>query len=473
MNRREFIKKSGQVFGAVATSAGFLNSCFSNQEQPNIILINIDDLGWADVGIHGPNDYYETPNIGQLAKEGMEFSQAYASAANCAPSRACLMTGLNTPRHGIYTVGTSARGKAKDRKLIPTKNIVTLDKKFSTLPEVLQTEGYKCCHAGKWHLSDDPCEYGFDANIAGCHWGNPSPGGGYFPEWNFPNFPEGKNGEYLTDKITDYVLKFVEDNQDSPFFINYAPYIVHSPLQGKEELIDKYSQKENTKGHNDPRYAAMVETMDRNVGRLLKHLNNLGLEKNTFLIFTSDNGGVYRWTKQWPLRAGKGSYYEGGIREPLIIRWPEKVEAGSKIDVPVTNLDFYPTILEVCGIKKPANKRLDGKSLMPILTQSGSLPKRPLFWHFPIYLQGGNQETRDVKFRTRPGSVIRYGDWKLHEYFEDGDLELYNLKEDIGEQNNLVDKYPEKAKQLHNRLKKWRQKVNAPVPKKLNPKYET
>jgi arylsulfatase A-like enzyme len=472
MDRRNFIKKAGQYLGTIAFSSSFLKRCSLIKNKPNIVLINIDDLGWADVGYQGISGFYETPNIDRLTKEGMVFTNAYAAAANCAPSRACLMTGQNTPRHGIYTVASSARGQAEDRKLIPAKNTVTLDEKFITIPEALQTEGYKCCHAGKWHVSDDPCDYGFDVNIAGCHWGNPSPGGGYFPDWKFPNFPEGEKGEYLTDKITDYVLKFVEDNQDSPFFLNYSPYIVHSPLQGKEKLIDKYSEKEPAQGHNDPRYAAMVETMDRNVGRLLKHLDELGLGENTFLIFTSDNGGVYRWTKQWPLRAGKGSYYEGGIREPLIVRWPGKIEAGTKTDTPVTNLDFYPTILEVSGIKKPADKKLDGKSLLPILNQSGQIPKRPLFWHFPIYLEGGNQETRDPKFRTRPGSVIRYGDWKLHEYFESGDLELYNLKKDIGETNNLVQEYPEKAEQLYKMLKNWRKEVDAPVPTKLNPDYQ-
>jgi arylsulfatase A-like enzyme len=198
----------------------------------------------------------------------------------------------------------------------------------------------------------------------------------------------------------------------------------------------------------------------------------LQLTEKTFVLFSSDNGGVYRITKQWPLRAGKGSYYEGGIREPMIVRWPGIVKAGSISNVPVTNLDFYPTFLDVSSIPKPENKVLDGLSLVPVLTNTGSLPERPLFWHFPIYLQGGNGENSDPLFRTRPGTVMRFGDWKLHEYFEDGRLELYNLKEDIGETHNLVDEFPQKADELHTMMKQWREEMNAPVPSERNPKYD-
>lgn len=441
------------------------------EEHPNIVYINIDDMGWKDVACMG-SEYYETPNIDRLAQEGMAFTDAYAPAANCAPSRACCLSGRYGPAHGIYTVNNSDRGKAARRKLIPIENRTVLPDGIVTIPETLQAAGYATCHAGKWHLGPDPRTQGFDVNIAGCQWGNPGGNGGYWNPDKFPELSGTKNEDFLTDCLTDEVLKFVEANRNKPFFLHFSPYAIHTPIMSKKEIRRKYKQKEESQGHNNANYAALIETLDHNIGRLLDTLDDLALRKNTFVLFTSDNGGVYRLTKQWPLRAGKGSYFEGGIREPLLIRWPGKIKPGSVCHAPVIGVDYYPTFLDVANVPKPQGKTLDGLSLLPLLTGQGHFPKRPIFWHFPIYLQNGNQETHDVFFRTRPGSVVRYGDWKLHEYFEDGRLELYNLSDDIGERNNLAEERPEKTEELHGMLEEWRERTGAPVPTKLNPKFE-
>lgn len=435
--------------------------------KPNLILINIDDMGWRDVGFMG-SEYYETTNIDALARKGMIFTNAYAAAANCAPSRACMLSGQWTPRHGIYTVDNSDRGKSKDRKLIPTPNTVTLADNVLVIPELLKGAGYTTCHAGKWHLTDDPLQRGFDVNIGGCHAGNP---GSYYPPYKNVPLDAPSAEYYLTNLIMDKTLDFVRSVQKKPFFLYYAPYAVHTPIQPVKSLLPKYENKAGWNGQNNAEYATMVENVDTQIGRLIDLLESSGKLDNTFILFTSDNGGVYEITKQWPLRAGKGSAYEGGIREPMFAFWKGKIASGTKSEVPVTNIDFFPTILEVAGIKPPAGKILDGQSILPLLTGKGTIEERPLFWHFPIYLEGGNIETQDPIFRTRPGSAIRLGDWKLIQYFENGDLELYNLKEDIGEKNNLAKSNPKKTQELLGLLEKWRKETNAPVPTELNPDY--
>ena len=436
--------------------------------RPNVLIINIDDMGFKDVGYMGSR-YYETPNIDRLSKQGMVFTNAYAAAANCAPSRACLMSGENTPRHGIYTVGNSARGKSKFRKLIPTPNTEVLADSFLTIPEVLRADGYTTCHVGKWHLGADPRTQGFDRNIGGAEYGHPQ---SYFSPYHNRMLKDGAVGENLTDRLTEEAMAFLDSVNNKPFFMYYATYAVHEPLQAKADLIEKYKKKSPDQGQANAIYAAMIDNLDQNIGKLIQKLHSLHKFSNTLIIFTSDNGGVYETSKQWPLRAGKGAYYEGGIREPMFVIWAGKIKPGTSNDMPVTNLDFFPTIIDAIGISKPEGKILDGESIFPILSGTGKLDTRPLFWHFPIYLQGGNNETRDSIFRTRPGSVVRYGDWKLHQYFEDGGLELYNLKNDISEKHNLVGKYPGKTKKLLNMLENWRAKVNAPVPDKLNPEYK-
>lgn len=458
----------------VAATTLLLSQCNSKNTpeqttKPNILLINIDDMGWRDVGFMG-SEYYETPNIDALAADGMIFTNAYAAAANCAPSRACMMSGQWTPRHGIYTVGSSERGSSNDRKLIPVTNNEYMPDDNLLFPQLLQQDGYRTCHAGKWHLSDDPTSFGFDINIGGSHAGNP---GSYYPPYkNVPSLQPPSEDYYLTNLVMDKTLDFVKSVGGKPFFLYYSPYAVHSPLNPVKSLLSKYQNKPEWNGQNNAKYGTMVENLDIQIGRLVALLKETGKLDNTLILFISDNGGVYKITKQWPLRAGKGSYYEGGIREPMFVHWPGKVKPGTKTDIPVSNLDFYPTLLEVAGIQKPDEKILDGQSIFPVFTSSGSIPERPLFWHFPIYLEGGNKETQDTVFRTRPGSAIRLGDWKLIQYFENNDVELYNLKDDISEKNNLAESNPEKAKELLRMLEKWRKETNAPVPTELNPEYQ-
>mgnify|MGYP003665320657 FL=1 len=442
-------------------------STFAQSKKPNIIVIMIDDMGWRDVGFMG-SKYYETPNIDALASKGMVFTDAYASAANCAPSRASLMSGQWTPRHGIYTVGTSARGQSRDRKLIPIKNNEYIPKDNLLIPKVLRDAGYITCHAGKWHLSDNPITHGFDVNIGGNHAGNP---GSYYPPYKKVPLEAPTNDKYLTELIMDRTLDFVKTTNKKPFFLYYSPYAVHTPIQPVKSLLYKYDNKTSWNGQNNPQYATMVENLDIQIGRLITVLRALNKLENTLILFSSDNGGVYTITKQRPLRAGKGSYYEGGIREPLFAFWHNQIEAGTKSDYPVSNLDFYPTILEAAGINVPMDKVLDGQSILPLLVQGKRLKERPLFWHFPIYLESGNDESQDSLFRCRPGSAIRLGNWKLIEYFENNDFELYNLKNDIGERDNLINSHPIKVQKLLTILANWRKEVNAVVPTELNPKY--
>lgn len=442
-------------------------------QRPNILLVDIDDLGWHDLGYMGSH-YYETPNIDKLASEGMIFTNAYSAAANCAPSRAALFTGQWAPRTGVYTVASSERGKSKNRKLIPIKNTKYISHDELTIAQVLKKHGYKTAHLGKWHISHDPTDFGFDVNYGGWEAGNPDYGGmnGYFSPWDNPYLKNGPKGEYLTDDLTDLAIKWLKKVHNQPFFMNFATYAVHTKLQGKPKLVKKYKHKKGSYGQNNPVYAAMIQTVDTDVGRLIDYLKKSGKFENTFIIFTSDNGGVYGITHQWPLRAGKGSYYEGGIRIPMIIVWLGKVKPGTSTNQLVVNLDFFPTFLAVAGIKKPKNKILDGRSLVPIL-QGKKLPKRPLFWDFPIYLQKYTtpNQNSDVCFRTRPGSSVRLGSWVLQQYYEDNHLELYNIDIDLGERKNLVKTFPKKTNKLHHLLAQWRKKVHAPVPTKLNPDY--
>ena len=436
------------------------NNIAPDNSKPNILIINVDDLGWRDVGFMG-SEFYETPVLDKMAAGGMIFTRAYASAANCAPSRACMMSGQYTPRHGIYTVNSSERGSSEDRKLIPVKNKTILADSCYTLAEALHDAGYLTCHAGKWHIGESPLSQGFDINIGGSDAGNP---GSYYPPYKRVPLDAPSEDYCLTNLIMDKVLEFVESTNDRPFFLYYSPYAVHTPIQPVEKLLHKYSDKEEWNGQNNIQYATMIENLDIQIGRLVDMLKSEGKLSNTFIIFTSDNGGVYRITKQWPLRAGKGSYYEGGIREPTFVYWEEKIKAGEINETPVMNIDFFPTIIEVAGLDYPDDKILDGRSILPALTKSETMDERPLFWHFPVYLEGGNRETADSVFRTRPGSAVIYGDWKLIEYFEDNDFELYNLKNDIGEKTNVADQEIDKFNELYKLLTEWRSETRAPLP---------
>lgn len=439
-----------------------------NTDKPNVVFINVDDLGWADLGFMG-SEYYETPNLDQLSRESKVFMHAYAAASNCAPSRASMITGRYAMTHGIYTVDPADRGNPKTRQLMASPNAKSIPTDIYSLGKFFQDQGYRTGVFGKWHVSDDPLDYGFDVNVGGSHRGNPGKDG-YFSPYTI-NLEAKTEGEYLTDRLTDEAIQFVEDNQEQRFFLYLPFYTVHSPLMGKPELVAKYKNKKGSKGQNDPIYAAMIHSMDENVGRLLAVIDSLHLSDDTMIIFTSDNGGIRATSHQDPLRAGKGSYYEGGIRVPLLIKWQNQIKAGIE-NTPVSQLDFFPTFKEL--LAKESALKLDGESILPLLVDK-KLVDRDLFWHFPIYLEAYDPKedgSRDPLFRTRPGSVIRSGDWKLHQYFEDGGLELYNLVSDPSESKNLTTSNPKKAAELLKRLETWRFSYGAPIPTNKNPAYD-
>ena len=452
-----------------------LISCDQNNtksKSPNIILITVDDLGWKDLGFMG-SKYYETPFLDKLASQSMVFTNAYAGAANCAPSRASLMSGLNTPKHGIYTVGSSQRGETKTRKLIPVKNKKYLHDSIYTLPEMLKSAGYKTAHFGKWHIGENPKTQGIDYNIGGSKRGNPGRNG-YFSPFNIDFIENKKSDEYLTDRLTSEAINFIKKNYTSPFFINLAFYSVHTPLQGKENLIQKYNLKQGVNGQENSIYGSMVSSVDENIGRILNIIDESKLTENTLIIFTSDNGGIRAISNQYPLRAGKGSYYEGGIRVPFIMKWPNKIDAGVNKKTNVSHLDIYRTLQEIVN-PKIGVKKLDGINLKSQFKGPSQL-KRDIFYHFPIYLEAYNKikdHGRDPLFRTRPGSVIISGKWKLHHYFEDNGTELYNLETDIGESDDLSDKEPKIVERLKHSLENWRLKEKAFIPNEKNPFYSS
>jgi arylsulfatase A-like enzyme len=452
----------------------FIYSCQNNivdKEKPNVVLIVADDLGWSDLSYMG-STYYETPNIDKLSKSGMTFYNGYASSANCAPSRASMLTGKYHPFHGIYSVKNSDRGNKKTRKIIPIKTKTKLELEYFILPEMLKSKGYSTGHFGKWHMGPKgyyPEQMGFDINIGGNEHGGP---GSYFSPYKYPNMSNGPKDEYLTDRIGDEVVKFIEKNKENNFFA-YVPFFsVHTPIQSKSEYEKKYRNKESNEYHNREDYAGMIQSLDENIGKILEKINKLNLSKNTLIIFTSDNGGIKAISNQYPLRAGKGSYYEGGIKVPMIFSWPEKIQAGSTSNERVSNIDFYPTIKKIIGYNKTID--LDGEDLTPIFN-SKALKKRELYFHFPIYLEPYNvhlDSGSDPLFRTRPGSVIIKDNWKLHHYYEDNNFELYNLENDISESKNLININKEKKAELLKDLNNWRSKNNAPIPNKLNPFYD-
>jgi arylsulfatase A-like enzyme len=452
----------------------FIYSCQNNivdKEKPNVVLIVADDLGWSDLSYMG-STYYETPNIDKLSKSGMTFYNGYASSANCAPSRASMLTGKYHPFHGIYSVKNSDRGNKKTRKIIPIKTKTKLELEYFILPEMLKSKGYSTGHFGKWHMGPKgyyPEQMGFDINIGGNEHGGP---GSYFSPYKYPNMSNGPKDEYLTDRIGDEVVKFIEKNKENNFFA-YVPFFsVHTPIQSKSEYEKKYRNKESNEYHNREDYAGMIQSLDENIGKILEKIDKLNLSKNTLIIFTSDNGGIKAISNQYPLRAGKGSYYEGGIKVPMIFSWPEKIQAGSTSNERVSNIDFYPTIKKIIGYNKTID--LDGEDLTPIFN-SKALKKRELYFHFPIYLEPYNvhlDSGSDPLFRTRPGSVIIKDNWKLHHYYEDNNFELYNLENDISESKNLININKEKKAELLKDLNNWRSKNNAPIPNKLNPFYD-
>ena len=370
----------------------------------------------------------------------------------------------------------SARGDKTKRKLIPITNTEDVRTDFVTLGEALKQQGYVCGHIGKWHLGSDldgsktgPLSQGFDYNIAGDRAG--SPYSYFYPYCRKQKchlgLDEGSEGEYLTDRLTSEAIKFVEQTKDKPFFLYMAHHAVHTPLKAPQTLVDKYQKKTKGKYQTNAIYAAMVENLDWNVGRLCHAIDSLGLSENTLIVFYSDNGGAAAATNNFRLRGAKGMPYEGGIRVPLIMKYPRKIKAGTVVSEPVTGVDFYPTLVALTG-GIPDNG-LDGENIFGRMKKGTSKVQRALFWHFPAYLEGYQGLGKD--FRATPYSIIRSGDWKLIYYYEDKSMELFNLKNDRMERNNLVNLQPTLAKELYTRLMKWLIDTRADIPTELNPAY--
>jgi arylsulfatase A-like enzyme len=471
----------------ISLSTMFLSSCKEKveSEKPNILFILADDFGYHDTSVMG-SKYYETPNIDKIAQNGMIFTNGYATCEVCSPSRASIMTGKFPARHGITdwigaASGESWRNANRYTKLLPADYKHELNKDYITLPEALKEYGYSTFFAGKWHLGGPgsyPEDHGFDINIGG--WESGGPSGGYFSPYKNPKLPNGPDGEDLQMRLANETVKFLNENKDNPFLAYLSFYAVHSPIQTTETRWSKYRDKAENMGiseqgfkmekrlpirlHQDnPVYAGLIASMDDAVGVVLDRLKELGLDKNTIVIFTSDNGGVASGdnfsTSNFPLRGGKGYQWEGGIREPYFISVPWMKNAGTKCDVPVSGTDFFPTILDLVGLPLLPDQHQDGVSLLPLL-EGKKIAERALIWHYPHYgNQGGD-----------PNSIIRRGDWKLIHYWEDGKNELYNLENDPYEKTDVAVINSEKTFELWNELDKYLKSVGANYPVK-DPQY--
>jgi arylsulfatase A-like enzyme len=430
--------------------------------RPNVILILADDLGWTDLSCYG-SDLYDTPHLDRLARDGMKFTQAYSACTVCSPSRAAILTGKYPAR--LHLTDWIPGLPPENPKLLVPPWTKYLPLEEVTVGRILRSAGYATASIGKWHLGSEeyfPEKHGFETNIAGSS--APAPPS-YFAPYKIATLPDGPNGEYITDRLADEAVRFIEQQKEKPFFLYLPHFAVHTPIQGKQPLIQKYrAKKRSGLKQTNAVYAAMIESMDDSVGRIRRKLDELKLTDRTVVIFASDNGGRVPTTSNHPLRVGKGSCYEGGTRVPLIIHWPEVTRPGSVCEIPVISMDLYPTILEIAGQTEAARKAVDGANLVPLLRQEGGLQRDALFWHYPHYQHyqlGG----------TTPYGAIRAGDFKLIEFFDDMRVELYNLREDIGEQRNLVAQIPAKVDELRARLHAWRKKVGAQMPSR-NPDYD-
>ncbi len=439
----------GVLFALVASTFAAVTPV---TDRMNVIVILTDDLGWTDLGCFG-SKFYETPHIDRLASQGMKFTDAYASCTVCSPTRASLLTGQYPAR--LHITDWIAGHKHPFAKLNVPDWTMELATSIPNLANVLKPAGYATASIGKWHLGPKECwpdKQGFDVNLAGSHTGQPK---SYFSPYKIETIEDGPDGEFLSDRLTDEALKFIESNKERPFFVYLPHYGVHTPLMAKTAVIDKYKTKAVPGApHTNPVYAGLVESIDDSVGRVLAKLDELDLAKRTLVIFTSDNGGLIGPTSNVPLRAGKGSAYEGGVRVPLIVKWPGVTKPGSVSHTPVISADFYPTILGATGLNSPVGKPVDGESLEPVLRQTGALKRDALYWHYPHYHPGG----------ATPYSALRSGDFRLVEFHEDHHIELYNLKDDLSEKRDLTAEMPEKAAALKQKLGAWLKSVDAQMP---------
>lgn len=429
--------------------------------QPNILFVFADDLGWKDTGFNG-SDFYETPHLDRMAREGMVFDQSYACAANCAPSRACLYSGQYTPRHGVYAVESTRRGPRELMRLEPVPNRLELEPGIVTVAESLRAAGYRTGLFGKWHLgfseTTRPQAQGFDTWFDSRH---PQPN-------RRRDEPEDPKGIYSLTRAAEAFMRESRERRQ-PFFAFVSHHAIHSALEARPESLRRFQEKAKGAQHGDALYAACTYDLDDGVGRLLGSLREMGAEQETLVVFTSDNGATPQ-SSQEPLRGAKGAYYEAGIREPMIVRWPGVVRGGSRCATPVAHLDFYPTLVEAAGGKMPAGQVCDGESLLPLLRGGRRLRREALYWHFPGYLDQPVPRGRDPIFRTRPVSVIRKGDWKLFLYHEEWLLdgrrdavELYNVADDVGERRNVAGGNAAWREELLGDLLEWMRRTGAPM----------
>jgi len=484
-SRRHFLKAIGLGASAFAVQSPlYTTRLFANvntDKKPNFVFILVDDLGWIDTGCYG-SKYYETPNIDRLAAEGMRFTDAYAACAVCSPTRAAVMTGRYPARLGVtdwirarFQGGKIPENKknptryvgGKNKKLLCPPNALWMELEEITIAEALKSAGYISCHIGKWHLGADdwyPDRQGFDYNIGGCDFGQPPT---YFDPYyrkgqgEIPTLEPRRKGEYLTDREADEAVNFIRSHKDKPFFLYMAHYAVHTPIQAKKDLIEKYKSKPPANQKN-PTYAAMIESLDDAVGRICSALDELDLTDNTIIFFTSDNGGLLGPTNNAPLRSGKGFPYEGGIREPLIVRWPKVIKPGTLSHEPVTSVDYFPTICQAAGVPLPDDRDIDGVSLLAHLKSNGTreLNRHAIYWHFPHY-----------RGKVVPYSIIREGSYKLIKRYEGKQFELFDLKSDLSETNDLSDILPSKTRRLDAKLRRWLKLTGAKLPKP-NPDYD-
>ena len=450
---------------AAITLACGVEPARAETERPNLVLILADDLGWNDVGFNG-DEFYETPHLDRLAREGMIFANAYSGGPNCAPTRASLISGMYAPRHMVYTPGGKSKIDPRKMRLwVPVQQRFwertgvtdpisdafeirqALDPSVVSIAEVLKQGGYATARLGKWHVGPDT--QGFDLSSSD---GKPGTEKNHYDD---PN---------VTFDLTDVSIDFIKENRHRPFFLYLSHWDVHGPLVARRNLVAKYEEKlaswTKNKHPYNPTYAAMVEAVDTSVGGILKTLEELSLAENTLVIFSSDNGGT-RVSINQPLRGVKGSLYEGGVRVPTCMRWPGVIAAGTRSLTPITSVDFLPTFAELAGVSLPASQPVDGESFAPLIKGRAALEDRAIFWHYPLYLAG----------RATPASAIRKGDWKLIEFFEDGRLELYNTVTEISEATNLADAMPAKASALHQELIAWRDATDAAEPREPNSYY--
>jgi arylsulfatase A-like enzyme len=483
MRRRDFLEAVGA--GAVlwfSGCGGRSRLSGTERKKPSFVFFLVDDLGWKDLGCYG-STFYETPNLDRLAASGMRFTNAYAACPVCSPTRASIMTGKSPARLATTDYFGAPQPDTVDKywtkkPLLPARYDDRLPLEEVTVAEALKDHGYATFFAGKWHLGPEgfwPEDQGFDVNKGGIERGGPYGGKGYFSPYGNPRLPDGPDGEHLPDRLATETCRFIEANQDRPFLAYLSFYSVHTPLMAREDLKAKYEQKAKQVRHEGPDwgkegdrqvrlvqdhavYAGMVEAMDQAVGKVLDALDRLDLAKDTIVFFMSDNGGLSTSeghpTSNLPLRAGKGWLYEGGIREPMIVRWPGVTRAGSLCEEPVISTDFYPTMLEMAGLPPKPDQHVDGRSMRPFLQQTYRPDRRAFYWHYPHYgNQGGS-----------PGGAVRVGDYKLIEFYEDNRVELYNLRDDLGEQNDLAARMPDKAAELRKMLHLWRSEVGARMP---------